>query len=108
MQTFKPQHLEFTEDWHGHELWVVANGSGYASAALLCHDIVDSWMRPALQGYGWIAGIPDRDTLIITRPDTPPELLASAMANGRATGLYPFDWTIYTVEAGTLVNFWAP
>jgi hypothetical protein len=100
--TFTPQHLPFPE---GPEIWVVANGSGYASAALLCPDIIDSWLPPALQGM-WIAGIPDRDTLIIARPDTPPELLASAMANGRAKGLYPFDFTIYTIDKGQIVNIW--
>jgi len=105
--TFTPQHLVFNEgDWRGEEIWVVTNGSGYASAALLCHDLIDAWMPPALRGYTWVAGIPDRDTLIIARPETPSELLASAMANGRATGLYPFDWTIYAVQQGAIVNFW--
>jgi hypothetical protein len=104
-QTFTPQHLEFKDDWPGHELWVVANGSGYASAALLCPDIIDGWLPPALRGT-WIAGIPDRDTLIIARPDTPPELLAMAMVNGRKTALYPFDFTVYTADKGKIVNVW--
>src|SRR5712691_1064530 len=92
VEGFMPQHLVFDEaPWRGQELWVLSNGSAYASAALLCHDIVDSWMPKALKGYGWVAGIPDRDTLIIARPDTPAELLSSAMANGRAAGLYPYD-----------------
>ena len=104
--TFTPQHLEFKEDWPGHELWVLDNGSGYASAALLCHDIVDSWMPPALRGYKWRAGIPHRDVLVVSRLDTPDELLANAMVHGYKTALYPFDWTIYQVEQGQLVNSW--
>ncbi len=107
-QQFKPAHLAFGREtgWNGHELWVVNNGSGYASAALLCPDIVDSWLPGNLRGK-WVAGIPDRDTLIIARPTAPAELIASAMVKGRAEGLYPFDWTIYTYQGGNLVNFWS-